>query len=563
MKNLLSILLGLFLMVSFNVRSQDSKEYCEEVTHSATKLAKKVKKKHVLNASKNYSSALIAIEKAKTNYPNQEFGYDKLVSEIPSWIRMYKALAKLDGTKIVDKKGNTFEFAIVDYVPLKEEATIKAGEAHYNAGVKLMASANFDDVKKGFDQFHYAHTYVNTYDAEIENYTLEAYYAQGVKVLNSSNEFSKKEQSIAYFNKALAIKNPYKDVNDLCADLYYVEGTRLSKEKTLEELKNSVVYLRKSLNYKDNKEAVAMIDANLNTGAEIIYQMAVEQEKVETFEAQAQAAKTFKACDGWVEGYKDSVKRGIEANNRSHVSLVLVGADGKVVVDGGLVDGMNKELNKTFYFGMYDYDLGDLNLNDPANYAKAANNIMGTNYFIYIKFGESQGGKFYTQAPKVTEQLLTSYHAQEKGKAAKQVSKKEWEDGKKADDLTGHTSGMKFFTYSGTVKTITESTSYSINYTIDIIDARIPDAPVKVGSIVVTKSYFDNRKKQTFTGDSQAKPPLSDGSGSLLTEAGFKAQIAKEKTDIVSLLETVTGITPKYMEIVKLLNANIEYVSMK
>ena len=563
MKQLLPILLGLFLMVSLTARSQSSKEYCEKVTKSATKLAKKVKKKHVLNAKKNYSLALIAIEKAKTNYPKQEFGNDKLVTEIPSWIRMYKALDKLDGNKIVDKKGNVFEFVVVDYKPLMEEATNKAGEAHFNAGKKLMSSENFDDVQKGFVQFQYAKKYVKTYDTEIENYTLEAYYTQGVKVLNSSTEFSEQEKSITYFNKALAIKDPYKDVRDLCADLYFKEGARLSKKETLDELRSSVIYLQKSIAYKDNEEAKAMLDADLNAGAEIIYQMAVEQEKVETFEAQAKAAKTFEACEGWVKGYKDASQRASDAKNRSSVCVIIIGSDGKIIDNIDLVSLMNKELKKNISVDLYGHSLGEVDLNDEANYVKAADGIMGKNYFVYIKFGESQGGKYSKGGPATTEESVTAYYVQEKGKTAKKVSKKEWDDGKKADDLTGHTSGMKFTKYTGKVKTTKEWVAYAMNYTIEIIDARNPDALVKVGTVLISKTVYDKRKSQTYSGDSQAKPHLVNDNHRLFTEAELKAQIEKNKSDIASLLKTETGITPKYMEIVKLLNENIKYVKVK
>jgi len=563
MKQLLPILLGLFLMVSLTAHSQSSKGYCEEVTKSATKLAKKIKKKHILNASENYSSALMAIEKAKANYPKQEFGYDKLVAEIPSWIRMYKALDKLDGNKIVDKKGNTFEFVVVDYKPLMEESTKKAGEAHFNAGKKLMSSENFDDVQKGFSQFQSAQKYVKTYDAEIDNYMLEAYYTQGVKVLNSSTEFSEKEKSIAYFNKALAIKNPYKDVNDLCADFYFKEGARLSKKETLDELRNSVIYLRKSIAYKDNEEAKTMVDADLNAGAEIIYQMAVEQEKEESFEAQAQAAKTYEACEGWVKGYKDASKRASDAKNRSYVCVIIIGSDGKIIDNIDLVTSMNKELNKNISVELYGHALEEVDLNDEANYVKAADGIMGRNYFVYIKLGESQGGKYSKGGPTTTEEDITAYYVQEQGKAAKKVGKKEWDKGKKADDLTGHTSGMKFTKYTGKVKTTKEWTSYAMNYNIEIIDARNPEALIKIGTVLISKTVFDTRKKQTYTGASQAKPLLINDNHKLLSEAELKAQIEKDKTDIASLLKTETGITPKYMEVVKLLNENIKYVKVK
>ena len=372
MKRKLPILLVLLMMVSTITYAQNSVTYCGEVTKSATKLAKKVKKKHIKKANANYPQALMEIEKAKLEYPKEDFGYDKLAKEIPSWIRMYKALDKLDGNKVVDKKGNTFEFVVVDYKPLLEESKTKAGEAHFNAGKELMSDEDFGEVKKGFDHFKKAKNYVDTYNSEIDDMMAEAYYTKGSELLNSSSMFSEKVKSISYFDKALKIKKPYKDINVLCAGLYYEEGVRLTTEgETSAELSNGIKYLRKSLKYKEGYEdAEEKIKEALESGAEIAYQEAVELESEESFEGQAKAAKAFKAVDKWVVGYKDAAEKATIAEAKSNADVMIIGANGRAI-DGSPAMAMNDKCKKGIYVNRSFEVLKDIDLNDESNYPKA------------------------------------------------------------------------------------------------------------------------------------------------------------------------------------------------
>jgi hypothetical protein len=561
MKRKLPILLVLFIIASITASSQKSVIYCGEVTRSATKLAKKIKKKHIKNANANYPQALMEIEKVKLEYPKEDFGYDKLAKEIPSWIRMYKALEKLDGNKVVDKKGNTFEFVIVDYKPLLVESKTKAGEAHFNAGKELMSNEDFDEVEKGFDHFRKAKIYVDTYNTEIDEMMAEAYYTKGSELLNSSSMFSEKVKSVSYFNKALKIKKPYKDVDVLCAELYYEEGVRLTTEgETLAELSNGIKYLRKSLRYKEGyKDAEEKIKEALDAGAEIAYQEAVELSAEESFEGQAKAAKAFKAVDKWVVGYKDAAEKAIIAEAKSYANVMIIGADGKAI-DGSPVMAMNNKCKKGIHVNRSFEVLKDIDLNDESNYPKATE--LSKKRFIYVKFGDNEDGYYSEEGPKETVQEVAEYTSKVKGEEEKSISKKEYEDGKKINELTGNVSGYTFREYKGKIKSTTEYVSYTKKYIIQVVDARIPDSPFEIGTITITKMFSDKRVTQTYTGAAQAKPSsLKKDTHQLLTEKQFIEKANKEDTSIGALLNTRNS--SRYMEIVKILNKNVEYVSFE
>ena len=562
MKKSLPILLVLLMIVSTISYAQKSVTYCNEVAKTAKKLAKKVKKKHVKKANANYPNALKEIEKAKLEYPNKDFGYDKLVAEIPSWIKMYNALDKLDGNKVVDKKGNAFEFVVVDYKPLLAEAKTKAGEAHFNAGKELMANEDFDEVKKGFTHFNKAQKYVDTYNSEIDDMMSIAYYTKGVEVLNSSTLFSEKVKSIGYFDKALNIKKPYKDIDVLCAGLYYEEGVILTTEgETSSEISKGIGYLKKSLKYKEGYEdAEEKIKEALNAGAEIAYQEAVELESEESFEGQAKAAKAFKAVDKWVVGYKDAAAKAVAADGKSQASVLIIGANGKIV-KGSPVMPMNQKCKKGIYIYPGIDVLKDLDFNNESNYAKATE--LSNKHFIYIKFGETEDGEFNESEPKETVKEVFVYTSQKKGEEEKNISKKDYDDVRKLNKLTGNPSGIMLREYKGKVTTVYEYVSYVKNYTVQVIDARITDSPFEVGSAIFSKRIFDKRAYQTYVGSTRAKPArLQKDKHELLTEGQLKEKANKEDVSISALLNLKNTIgDPRFMELVKIINENIEYIS--
>jgi len=564
MKRKLPILLVLLMMVSTISYAQNSVAYCKEVTTAATKLAKKVKKKHIKKANANYPQALMEIEKAKLEYPKEDFGYDKLAKEVPSWIRMYKALGKLDGNKVVDKKGNTFEFVVVDYKPLLEESKTKAGEAHFNAGKELMSNNDFDEVKKGFTHFKKAKKYVDTYNSEIDDMMAEAYYNKGVEVLNSSSMFSEKVKCVNYFNNALKIKKPYKDIDVLCAGLYYEEGVRLTSEgETSQDISLGIKYLRTSLKYKEGYEdAEEKIKEALEAGAEIAYQEAVELEGEESFEGQAKAAKAFKAVDQWVVGYKDAAEKADLAKAKSQADVLIIGANGKAI-DGSPVKAMTNKCKKGIYVNTSFDVLKDLDLNDESNYPKATE--LSKKHFIYIKLGESEDGDFAEGGPKESVKEVVAYTSQEKGKEEKSISKKEYEDGKKANELTGNVSGITLRKYKGKVKSVKEYVSYTKKYIVQVIDARNPDSPYELGNITLTNNFSDSRVTQTYTGSAKAKPRnLKKDTHTLLTEKQLIEKANKEDVSIGALLNTKNTIDdPRYLEIVKMMNENVEYVNFE
>ncbi len=564
MKSKLTIIIVLFLITTISAKSQNSITYCEAVTKSATKLAKKIKKKHIKKANANYPQALIEIEKAKLQYPKENFGYDKLAKEIPSWIRMYKALSKLDGNKVVDKKGNTFEFVVVDYKPLLEESKTKAGEAHFNAGKELMSSDDFDEVKKGFTHFKKAKKYVDTYNTEIDDMMAEAYYNKGVEVLNSSSMFSEKVKSVSYFNKALNVKKPFKDIDDLCAGLYYEEGVRLTSEgETSQEISLGIKYLRTALKYKEGYEdAEEKIKEGLEKGAEIAYQEAVELEGEESFEGQAKAAKAFKSVDLWVVGYKDAAEKAALAKAKSQADVLIIGANGKAI-DGSPVKAMTNKCKKGIYVNTSFDVLKDLDLNDESNYPKATE--LSKKHFIYIKFGDNEDGDFAEGGPKESVKEVVAYTKQEKGKEEKSISKKEYEDGKKVNELTGNVSGITLRKYKGKVKSVKEYVSYTKKYIVQVVDARNPDSPYELGNITLTNNFSDSRMTQTYTGDAKAKPSrLVKDTHELLTEKQLIEKANKEDVSIGALLNTKNSIDdPRYLELVKMMNENVEYVNFE
>ena len=566
MKKGLPILIALLLLSTIMVNAQSSKTYCTEMAGIAKKLAKKVKKKHVKKANALYPQAVKAIEKAKMDYPKEEFGNDKLVSEIPSWIRMYSALSKIEGNKVVDKKGNTFEFVIVDYKPLQEEVTLKAGEDHYKAGKELMESEDFEEIEKGFAHFKKAKMYVKTYKEEIDEIMVEKYYLEGVKYLNSSTLYSEKKKSIKYFKSALSIKKPYKDINELIAELYYVEGDRLLSEgETSAELKNGIGFFNSALKYKaDYKDCKARITEALNAGAELAYVEAVELESEESFAGQEKASEAFKSISEWVVEYKDAEARAAAAEDRS-VALVLVITENGEVLKDSPIKSMNNKFKKSFriYNSYIKFDdLNGLDLNDEKNYPKATE--LSKRRFIYVKLGEREDGEFTDDGPKEVITDVITYSMTQKDKEEKFMTEKEYNTNKKLVEFSGTAEdlGIAFHIFKGKVTTVSESVSYKTNCIIEVLDARTPDSPFQVGTVKISKSFSDKRVIATYTGDDKAKPArLANDTHELLTEAQLKAKADKEDVSIKALLEEESYSGKRYIDVIEILEKNIEYMS--
>lgn len=609
MKKGLSVLLVLLIsLTSIVAHAQNSVTYCNDVNKAAEKFAKKVKKKHIKLANENYPKALAAIEKAKLEYPKEEFGYDKLVAQVPSWIRMYKSLAALGTNKVVDKKDNSFEFVVVDYQSLLDESKIKAGEAHFNAGKTLMSSEDFKEVKEGFSHFDKAKKYVDTYNTQIDELMVERYYQEGVKILNSSEEYSERVKSVTYFKSALKInstykdsktlmlelyynegvkvlnsssvysekvksikyfklalniENPYKDINELIAELYYVEGEKLiEKEETTVTLKNAVDFYKESLKYIPNyKDCNEKITQTLNAGAELVYNQAVELENEESFEGQKKAYESFKSVDEWVKGYKDADSRAAVAKSRSSVTVVLIADNGKVL-DSKHRMLMNSKLKSYIRVNGNINELSDLDLNKEENFPKATE--LTNKRFVLVKFGENEDAEFTDNGPieKVTE--VFEYSSQKKGEEEKFVSEEELNRLKKVAEIGGGAEklGYTFRTYSGVVTTITESVSYKTSYIVEVVDARNPDSPFQIGKIKISKSFSDSRVNRTYTGDEKAKPSnITSDTHTLLTEVQLKAKADAQDVSLDALLAEDTLVAKRYMDIVNILNKNIEYVS--
>jgi len=562
-KGLLTLLIVLLTMVSTTAYSQKSKEYCSEVTNASRKLQKKVKKKFIKRAVKNYPMALAEIEKAKKDYPTQEFGYDKLVEEVPSWITMNKVLDRFDGNKIVDKKGNTFEFTTTDYQSLLDESKIKAGEAHFAAAKKIIEEeTEFAEIEKAFPHFDKTNYYVKNHKDEISEIKTELYYKEGARIINSSTLFSERVKSIKYFDKALKVTKPYKDIDELCANMYYEEGVNLSSGETTKELSNAISYFQKSQKYiAEYKDANEKIEEARNAGAELVYQEAIELEFEESFKGQAIAAKKFKEVEKWVVDYKDAKEKAIAADGSSYVTALVIDANGKVF-QGDPVMRMSERTKKSIIFSKGYDDLSALDLNDESNYPQATE--LTKKYFIYVKFGEKSDGEFDEGGPteKVVDKMVYAY--QEKGKEEKIVSKDKYDQLKKIDDLSGNVSGYKFRTYSGKVKSTKEWVSYKAVYNIDIWDARIPDSPILLGTIACDKRFYDSRITETYTGNNKAKPShLKNDTHELLKEAQLLEKMKAQDVSIGGLLNAKNSRGyVNYTYVTQMLDKEIEYVPL-
>ncbi|MFW5975116.1 MAG: hypothetical protein ACOCQ6_02815, partial [Bacteroidota bacterium] len=206
----------------------------------AERCLKKVRNRRFRKLQESYPQAIKDIEAIKTNASEKEFGWDDIVKYAPGWIEMMETFEKFPDHQ-VKKKGKTLKFEVTDYKPLLKRAKDSAAKEHYMAGVKIMDdNERYSQRKEAFYHFNKSRDYSDEYKEDIYQRCATIHYDEGLRIYNSAESFSGKKRAEESFNKALSWIKPFKDINELMAELYYAEAVRkfetLKPEEELVEI---------------------------------------------------------------------------------------------------------------------------------------------------------------------------------------------------------------------------------------------------------------------------------------------------------------------------------------
>jgi tetratricopeptide (TPR) repeat protein len=537
-------IISLTLMVMFMLTASTSMAQFDMLSgpvkktkNAAIKLQTKVSNSNFKKFKKNYTKAVDEIEMAIKTYPNEEFGYDKLVEEIPAWIEMYAAIAKLPAEGVTDSKGNTFTYEVVDHSALLETAKVKAGEAHYNAALKLLENAaDYSVVKDGFKHFDKAKEYVDTYNDKIPEHEATALYNEGVRIMNQTDaSFNQKEKCLKFFDMAEERINPFKDIITLRAKLYFDEGVRLMASSDLKDITKAIEQLNKSgefvANYNDYPTKIEEARTN---AAEIIYQKAMAEESENNFKAQAKAAETYKEIREWVAEYKDAELRAKAAEKRAFINVMVV-SSGKELKPGTHDYWVKGRCKKHVVNPKVGDDIAHLDLKDLKSFVKVTEKTG--KYFVVIKKAETEPvGKYTVNKPTKSTKKRTVYTAQEKGKDEVSIGSILYNTMKKQKAEGAH-KGTILRTYSGTLTTEKASCTYSMTVNVEIWDLRNPESPTLIATVPVVKTKTISKENNSYSGDPKAKPDrMSSQSMTLPTEDEMKSKVGFNTVTLSKLL---------------------------
>lgn len=501
----------LCLIVLLMAESAHAQESVTEAQASAEKMLKKVNNSRFKDFKKSYAQALLDMEQIEKDAPNSEFGYDALADALPGWIKLNKTLQKFPEGSVSTKK-ESITFTIKDYLPLLDEASAKAAEANFKAGVKIKDNnTTFEERQKSFNHFEKAQKYSKEYSEKVKEYKAEIYYDEAVKLSKSATNFEEKLKAGNMFKNANNDITPFKNSVDLAAKMFYDEAVKLSKSNDLKDLTQAYKSLAKTNEWVKNYNGYDKLKLDIaNKGAEIVYQTALTKEKERTFEAQAEAAKLFESTESWVKNYKDAAKRAEMAKERSEVNVLVVETDGSLIYPNAFEYQLQSKTNKNISTPSNLDAIKELDMNKSKNYVTAKEKLGYG--FILIKLGSGSIDYSYMVAePVVTTTDVSVYYSFQTDAVTnkvteKKISKNDYDNAKKAQKLLGNTGGVVLKEYAGELIKTTLSAKVTGNFSVEIWDVRKPDAPINIRTIDFPNSISDNVTTSVFKGEEKARP---------------------------------------------------------
>ncbi len=518
---------------------------------AAEKLNKKVNKKWFKRFKASYPQALKDIAKIETEATKSEFGYDKLADKTGNWIALNNKIKKIGSE--VTYKGETIKLEYKDYIPLRDEARVKASKAHYDAALKIIAETK--DYKKrevAIDHLTkcWKYDYVKEYKDKVKEQKALIHYEEGVRILTTSKTFAEKEKSIKFFNKATRVVKDYKDSKTLIAKLYFDEAVKLSKTNELKNLYAANKYFvaadKSVSNYKNCINLKNELRKNI---AAKQYQKGVKKANENSFEAQEEAAKWFENAQTWVENYKDAAEKAKTAMKYSKARVLFVEKNGTLIIPKYKFEFQNATKDY-IVFPNVKSELKALDMNNPKNYAKATNILKYG--FLLMKAGKTTT-KFSKIAPVTTVKNIDTYYMVEKSNNKETKTTKFIYNTAKNSKKIEKEKLYKYYEYHGKVSRTEEGSKLVATYHIDIWDVRNPIKPVKIGTYSYNKTFSDKKITEKYTGDAKARPKkLTNTEAGLKTEAELIKQ-SKNRASVKLIIET------NYKRIAKILDSKIKY----
>lgn len=482
----------------------------------------KVRNRRFRKLQESYPQALKDIEGIKANAPTEQFGWDDVAKNAPDWIEMMETFSQFPNHQ-VENKGEVIKFEIKDYKPLLAEAKTKANEAHYLEGIKIMdKNERFYGRKEAFYHFLEALKFSDNNKEDIHKRGATIHYDEGLRIYNSSENFSTKVKAEESFKKALAWVNPFKDINDLMAKLYFEEAKRVDgempgKEEIInivfedinllddyeEKYKEVIDAYKKANEWIADYEGVATKIEELNTeAADAFYQAAKKHEEIHEFRNQALAVQFYEAAGKWIPNYKNANTRAEAAKKRMEFNVLFY--ERPHFMDPSKVDFASYGHIKA----PFDKKWALLSV-DPVDNPEYAVREVGHG-FVMVAIGE-KGSFEYDKREDRDAKDVTVYISRKKdnmtGKVTEsEISESEYNTMKRALDFTDQDVGYTLHKYSGTATYVYPIAEASIDCKVEIWDMRDPENISLVDEINTTFKVSDKTSYLEYNGHPRAKP---------------------------------------------------------
>ncbi|MGM0566707.1 MAG: hypothetical protein ACQESX_08140 [Bacteroidota bacterium] len=533
----------------------------------AKRCLKKVRNRRFRKLQESYPQAMKDIERIKANASEKEFGWDDIVKYAPDWIEMMETFDKFPEGQ-VKNKGKVIKFDITDYKPLLEKATDSATEEHYRAGVKIMdENERYSERKEAFYHFNKSRDYSDKYKEDIYQRSATIHYDEGLRIYNSAESFGGKKRAEEPFKKALAWIDPFKDINELMAEIYYAEAIRhfetLKSDDEIAELlfKNEGIWdevediTNESLDYL--KETAEWIPEYKDSGekakefrekaASFLYKTGKKHEEVHEFEHQEKAAEYYRKTSEWVSGYRNAEALATAAEQRSRFD-VLFYHQGSFINPSKVGFGSSNRIKAP-----YDKQWGLLSVN-PVDNPEYAVSEVGRPFIAVV---ESEKGEYnYEKSEKREQEEYTVYISRKKEDdgsfTESETDKATYDLYNMAKDKVKDVMWVK--KYSGTATYVYPEAKANVTNTISIWDLRDPANPVLLDQVSSTFEVSDKTSYMEYDGHPRAKPEFKNKYGDLKSKDALISEIHGKAYEIENVYKNASD------EIRKSILQNVKYI---
>ncbi len=510
----------------------------------AERCLNKVRNRRFRKLQESYPQALKDIERIKANATKDKFGWDDVAKNAPDWIEMMETFAKFPNHQ-VENKGEVIKFEITDYKPLLAEAKTKANEAHYQEGVKIMEeNERYDQRRKAFYHFQEAMDFSDNHKEDIYQRAATIHYDEGVRIYNSSDNFITQVKAEEPFKKAQAWINPFKDINELMAKLYFKEAKSKSDEMPSKEEVTNIVFEDINLldDYEDkykevieaykktnewiaDYEGVATKIKELNTeAADAFYTAAKKHEEIHEFRNQALAVQFYEAADKWIPNYNNANSLAEAAKKRMEFNVLFY--ERPHFMDPATIGFASSGYMKA----PFEKPWALLSV-DPVENPEYAVREVGHG-FVMVAVGEKGNFEYGTGEERDVKEV-TVYISRKKDPLTdevteSEVSESEYNNMKKMLNLTDQDVGYTLHKYSGTATYVYPTAEASIDCKVEIWDMRDPENIYMVDEITTTFKTSDKTSYLDYNGHPRAKPSYNNTYGGLKTKNELLAELNKK-----------------------------------